>query len=136
MPAKDKYHDIVVRALEKEGWTILSEQVRLRIGERQLWIDLQIRNPEQQALLLEVKSYDTALSPVEFLKQALGQYLLYRAIIDEIESDESLYLAIPTNAHEDIFLSEVGRLVVNKYAINLVIYDVLLEEIVEWIPKQ
>jgi hypothetical protein len=29
MPAKDRYHDTVVRALRKDGWTILGEQVDL-----------------------------------------------------------------------------------------------------------
>jgi hypothetical protein len=29
MPAKDRYHDTVVHALQNDGWTILGEQVAL-----------------------------------------------------------------------------------------------------------
>lgn len=32
MPAKDRYHDVVKRALIKDGWTIDNEQVTLTIG--------------------------------------------------------------------------------------------------------
>ena len=44
MPAKDKYHDTVINSLKKEGWTVISDQVTLRIGDRRLWIDLKVQN--------------------------------------------------------------------------------------------
>jgi XisH protein len=40
LPAKDRYHDTVKHALFKDGWTIVDEQVKVRIGRRRLWIDL------------------------------------------------------------------------------------------------
>ena len=40
MPAKDRYHDVVVRALAKAGWTILEEQVALSMPTRRVWIDI------------------------------------------------------------------------------------------------
>jgi hypothetical protein len=33
MPAKDRYHAVVVRALIKDGWTITDEQVAVILGE-------------------------------------------------------------------------------------------------------
>jgi hypothetical protein len=38
MPAKDRYHDVVVRALRKAGWTILEEQVALSMPRRRVEI--------------------------------------------------------------------------------------------------
>lgn len=40
MPAKDLYHDIVVAALEADGWTITDDPFRLRYGDRKLYVDL------------------------------------------------------------------------------------------------
>jgi len=56
LPAKDRYHDTVKRALVKDGWTIEDDQVRLKIGSRNLWIDLQASRTNQPfAVLIEVK---------------------------------------------------------------------------------
>jgi hypothetical protein len=38
MPVKDRYHDIVKRALIKEGWIIEDEQFTLTVEQRNLWI--------------------------------------------------------------------------------------------------
>ncbi len=40
MPAKDIFHNLVKHALEKEGWRITHEQYHLKVGERDLYIDL------------------------------------------------------------------------------------------------
>ncbi|MBC7812419.1 MAG: xisH family protein [Burkholderiales bacterium] len=42
MPAKDRYHDTVKRALIKEGWLITDEQVTLIVDKRYLWVDLTV----------------------------------------------------------------------------------------------
>ena len=42
MPAKDKYHDAVVGALEKEGWDVASQSY-LRVGKRVVWVDLKAK---------------------------------------------------------------------------------------------
>ncbi len=40
MPAKDIYHDTVKRALEKDGWTITKENLHLRWGRRDAYVDI------------------------------------------------------------------------------------------------
>ena len=40
MPAKDRHHDAVVRALRKDGWPIIREQFELIVPSRRLWIDI------------------------------------------------------------------------------------------------
>ena len=47
MPAKDRYHDTVVRALQKDGWTILDEQVGLFVPSRRLWEEIGRRTVQQ-----------------------------------------------------------------------------------------
>ncbi|MGB7339877.1 MAG: element excision factor XisH family protein [Phototrophicaceae bacterium] len=133
MPAKDKYHDVVIRALQKDGWTIVSDQVTVRVGDRRLWIDLEAHHQGRNIIFVEVKSYDTASSPIEFLKHSLGQYLLYRAILDSINYSDSLYLAIPENADTEIMQTDIGQLVIDKYKLNILVYRVEDEVITKWI---
>lgn len=40
MSAKDKYHDIVRVALERDGWLITDDPLRIEIGDRAIKIDL------------------------------------------------------------------------------------------------
>lgn len=40
MPAKDKYHHALSRALVKDGWTITDDPLRLVWGERDFYVDL------------------------------------------------------------------------------------------------
>ncbi len=40
MPNRDRYHDVVRRALEKDGWLITADPLRLRWGKRDMYVDL------------------------------------------------------------------------------------------------
>jgi XisH protein len=40
VPARDQYHDIVKRALEKDGWTVTHDPFRIEIGSRNVYVDL------------------------------------------------------------------------------------------------
>jgi hypothetical protein len=82
MPAKDRYHDVVKRALIKDGWIITREQVALIIGKRRLFVDIQISKlGETDAALIEVKTFQQPDSQVEAFANALGQYLLYETAL-------------------------------------------------------
>ncbi len=40
MPAKDIDRDTVITALEKDGWKITNEQLKLTVGNRSVYVDL------------------------------------------------------------------------------------------------
>jgi len=40
MPARDAYHDQVRHALERDGWTITHDPLRLKVRRRKLYVDL------------------------------------------------------------------------------------------------
>ena len=64
MPAKDRYHDVVIRALAKVGWHVTAEQVAIVTAERRLWIDLQVaKASERLVILIEVKGFENMSSP-------------------------------------------------------------------------
>ena len=81
---------------------------------------------------VEVKSFLGA-SPMRDLELALGQFLLYRSILEEQEPDRLLFLAIPDEAAA-IFDEPVGQLLIVKHLIQAVIFDPQKEEVLRWIP--
>ncbi|MFM7713751.1 MAG: element excision factor XisH family protein, partial [Microcystis sp.] len=81
MPAKDIFHDCVKHALIKDGWIVTDDPLSLKIGKKDLFIDLGaekilIAEKENQKIAIEIKSF-IGTSEVEDLKNALGQYVLY-----------------------------------------------------------
>ena len=137
MPAKDVYHDALRSALVKDGWTITDDPFRLVWGERDFYVDLgaeRVVAAEKagKRIAVEVKSFLGA-SPMRDLELALGQFLLYRSILEEQEPARGLFLAIPEEAAA-ILDEPVGRLLVAKHLIRAVIFNPGKEEVLRWIP--
>ncbi len=77
MPAKDHYHDVVKRALVKDGWTIAREQVYMSDKHRHIWIDLGVRRGNDETLvLIEIKGFESSASLLDALMSAIGQYVM------------------------------------------------------------
>jgi len=138
VPAKDIYHDTVKRALEKDGWIITHDPFPLQIGRKRLSADLgaeRLINAEKgtQKIVVEVKSF-VGRSDVKDLEQALGQYILYRQVLNEMGIDRSLYLAISQPIFNSVFTIELGQVLLKNQIIKLIVFDDKSEAIVQWIP--
>jgi hypothetical protein len=135
VPAEDHYHDTVIRALEKDGWVITREQVPIRVGLRRIWIDLQATKPgDLSTIFAEVKELDSP-SAVESLRDAIGQYVLYRAAMRYVKlDDEVLYLVVPSASYEGIISETLGELAIREARVNGVVFDPETKEIIQWIP--
>jgi hypothetical protein len=98
MPAIDKFQPKVIRAVEKAGWGVSETPYMLQADRRLLFVDLQImrvnEDRETQIVILEIKGFDRP-SAVRTLEEAVGQYVIYRALLDEIGVLHPLYLAVP-----------------------------------------
>ena len=91
MPAKDRYHDTLKKALIKDQWLVADEQVKLKVGDRRLWIDLEAEHRTERTLILvEVKEMVSA-SPVDDLADSVGQYLMYRVALENKSIEIPLY---------------------------------------------
>jgi len=140
MPAKDRYHDAVVKALTDEGWKITDDPFRLGYGDRTLWIDLGAEQEtlaaekEGRKIAVEIKSFIRP-SEIEDLQKAIGQYNLYRDVLSENEPDRVLYLAVPIRTYDGVFEERIGRLVIKRQRINLLVFDHEQERILEWLPQ-
>src|SRR5438876_72024 len=98
MPARDRYHDIVKRALGKDGWILTDDPYTVALTERTLFIDLRaVKEAEHLAILVEVKIFEMA-SQIEALALAIGKYNLYQAALKLAEITDPLYLAVPIAA--------------------------------------
>ena len=138
MPAKDIYHDAVRRALQKDGWTITHDPFPLQIGKKRLSADLgaeRLISAERglQRIVVEVKSF-VGQSDVRDLEQALGQYVLYREILNEMGIERSLYLAVTQPTFHSVFTIELGQVLLKNQVVKLMVFDDESEAIVQWIP--
>ena len=137
MPAKDIYHDTVKNALIKDGWTITNDPLSLKIGKKDIFIDiaaekLLVAEKQGQKIAVEVKSF-VGTSEVEDLKNALGQYVLYEKILKRKLSERILYLAIRETIFNRLFTEEIGQILLEDNTIKLIIFDPEQEVITKWI---
>ncbi|MGB3693803.1 MAG: element excision factor XisH family protein [Spirulinaceae cyanobacterium] len=107
MAAKDIYHDTAKNALIKDGWIITDDPLTLRWGSKTLLIDLGARKliaarKGDQTIAVEIKSF-VGTSQVNDLKNALGQYILYKDIL------------------------------LQNHRVRLIVFDPDNEEILQWI---
>lgn len=137
MPARDICHDAVKAALEKDGWSITDDPLRFTIGIRSVYVDLgaeRLLAAERggQKIAVEIKSF-LSNSPVSDLEDALGQYILYQDVLEEVEPQRVLHPAIREETYSDIFSDEIGRLLLNKKRFKLIVFNSENKEIRQWI---
>jgi XisH protein len=137
MPAKDIYHDTVRTALVKDGWVITKDPFKLTFGGRNLYVDLGAEKlfgaeKGEQKIAVEIKSFLDP-SPINDLEKALGQYKLYSQILEDIEPDRMLYLAVGSVVFEDFFSEPICQLVIRKNNLNIIVFEPINQEIIQWI---
>ncbi len=136
MPAKDFYHDIVRNALIKDGWTITHDPYPLKLGKKDLFIDLgaeKILAAEKgnDKIAVDIKSF-VGRSVINDTENALGQYLIYRKLLMRKEADRVLFLAIDKETLNDTFSDELRELLTEDFEVRLLVFDKTSEEILEW----
>jgi len=139
MPARDSIHDNVRRALERDGWVITHDPLRVQLGHRKLYVDLgaeQLLAAEKglRKIAVEIKTFGGA-SEVKELELALGQFVLYEQALCIDEPDRTLYLAVPEAIWALVFVDDVGQILVDRHILRVVTFDVAKEEIIRWIPS-
>lgn len=114
---------------------MIPKQVLLELENRHFWIDIRARKQnEHRIILVEVKVFEKMPSPIEYLMSSVGQYVVYRAIIEASENPQHLYMAVPFWAYQTGILNEaIGQLVIAKLQLKLIVFNLEDEEIVQWI---
>ena len=108
MPQRDAYHQPVIQALTKDGWTITHDPYILEFADERVFIDLgaeRLLAAERAGarIAVEIKTF-TSPSVIADIEQALGQYLLYRAWMHAVDPLRQLYLAVSAEAADSVFI--------------------------------
>lgn len=133
MPGVDKCHEQVTRALQKEGW-ITRTNAFFTTEVRDVFIDVeafkQRNGASQHILLAEVKCFHQ--QSAHEIYTSIGQYLIYRTLLNYIENAAPLYLAVPEAIYATMF-DEIVRLTIKNSHIKMLIVNLDEERIVQWI---
>jgi hypothetical protein len=137
--ARDIFHDNVKEALVKEGWKITADPLTFKIGTVQIQTDLgaeRLIAAERgtERIAIEIKTFGGA-SFITSLYEAVGKYIIYRNVLSLLQSDRTLYLAIPENIYNRYFSQQVIQKTIKEERFKLVIYNQSLETITQWVTN-
>ena len=137
MSAKDIFHDKVKNALIKDGWTITDDPYTLKWdnGEN-LLIDLAAERviaaeKDNEKIAVEIKTF-IGKSTMYDLHLAVGQFMVYQIALEEKEPDRMLFLAVPMEVLQEIFLKPKASKLTARVDLKIIGFDVEREEIVQW----
>lgn len=142
MPARD----LVVTALTRAGWTITDDPYVITYGLQVLLIDL-AANTENQGrnlfvdatrdghkIAVEIKAF-AGESAVADLHQAVGQYVVYKLVLEQLEPDRIVYLAVTDAVYRKVFRRPLGQLIVQRLTLRLLVVNQSRMEVEQWVPS-
>lgn len=135
--ARDRFHEVVKTALQKDGWTITADPYEIKVDDVDFEIDLAAEqlvaaDLGDRKIAVEIKSFLSPSNVSEF-HTALGQFLNYRDALALVEPDRHLYLAVRLSIYEVFFQRKFILAAVERYQISLLVYDVQREAIAKWL---
>ena len=134
--ANDIIHEPVRDAIDGAGWTITDEHYTVQFAEFTMLADLAAERViaaerGKEKIAVEIKSF-VKRSKVQDVRDSLGQYVMYRAFLAEVEPDRKLFMAISTQTEREIFQLNAVQFLVKQFAISLIVVDVTKKEVVSW----
>jgi len=138
MPSRDLYHDAVKQALIKDGWLITADPYIIKYEDAELYADLGAEKTlaaerQGQKIVVEIKSFVGKSMMYDF-HTALGQYIVYRDLLQLTAPDRILYLAIDDLVYTDFFQRQSITVITRQNQLRLIVVDTQQETIQEWIP--
>lgn len=134
--ARDKYHDIVISALESDGWEITDDPLKIETGDRTIQIDLgaeRIIGAEKggEKIAVEIKSF-LGLSPLNDFYNALGQFNFYQLALEKVEPKRVLFLAVPHITYNSFFNETLTKEAIKRFNIRIIVYHIKQAIIIKW----
>lgn len=137
MARRDRFHDAVKQALQKDGWVITHDPLPLVVGSLRLEVDLGaekliLAQKQNQKIAVEVKSFLRTSKITDFYN-AFGQFLPYKVALRRVEPDREIYLAVPDTAYNVLFREILIQDLLQEYPVKIIVYSPEKEEINQWI---
>lgn len=138
MSAKDVFHEVVKKALQKDGWQITHNPLSIGVGGVNVSIDLAaekliVAEREGEKIAVEVKSFLEKSSAISEFHTALGQFINYRGALRRRQPERVLYLAVPLTTYKTFFQLDFPQAMIEENQVKMIIYDVEQEVIFKWI---
>lgn len=138
MSAKDVFHEVVKKALQKDGWQITHDPLSISVGGVNLSIDLAAEKliaaeREGEKIAVEVKSFLEKSSAISEFHTALGQFINYRGALKRRQPERVLFLAVPVTTYKTFFQLDFPQAMIEENEVKMIIYDVEQEVIFKWI---
>jgi hypothetical protein len=137
MPKKDKFHETVKTALEKEHWHITNDPLFVPTkGGNNFFIDLgaeRIIGAEKDGenIAVEIKSFSGS-SPMYTFYEILGQFLVYKMALREQAKIWELFIAISDIGFKKLDDSPIFSKAMQEYQLKFVIIHPLSQTVIEW----
>lgn len=137
MPKKDKFHETVKIALEKEQWNITNDPLFVPTkGGTNFFIDLgaeRIIGAEKdgETIAVEIKSFGGS-SPMYTFYEILGQFLIYKLALREQAKVWELFIAISDIGFKKLKNSPIFNQAMQEYQLKSVIIHPSTQSVIEW----
>ena len=134
--ALDSCHYQVVNALTKAGWSVEPNIYVMELDRVRIYPDIrarQVNGQVEELLIVEVKCFSDEDNYSDELYRAIGQYLVYRTMIELKGVQAKIYVAIPSFIYERLFRRQVVAETIRIANIKLIVVDIDREEIIQWI---
>jgi len=102
------------------------------LGNKRKQIPENGETKENEKIAVEIKTF-TSGSVVFNFHVAIGQFINYQAVLEQLEPDRKLFLAIPLDIYRTFFQSVFVKTVLVKQNIPIIVYDPQREENLKWI---
>jgi hypothetical protein len=134
--ALDSCHYQVVNALTKAGWSVEPNIYVMELDRVRIYPDIrarQVNGQVEELLIVEVKCFSDEDNYSDELYRAIGQYPVYRTMIELKGVQAKIYVAIPSFIYDRLFRRQVVAETIRIANIKLIVVDIDREENIQWI---
>lgn len=134
---RDAYHDIVITALQKDGWFITHDPFIIPAGKKEIQIDLGAERlvaaqKGKELIAVEIKSFKSTSHIYEFYR-AIGQFEFYAFTLEPVEPERLLFLAVPEGVYESFFQDPHIIQFLETKSIRILVYNIEHQSLSKWI---
>lgn len=139
MPKLDAHHQIVKRALVRNGWTITHDSLTIKYKGFRWIVDLGAEKglaaeKSGRKIAVEVKVFG-GKSFASDLEKALGQYGIYRTLLKKTDPGRELFMALEQEVWHDYFRRPAIEEIIADQQVHLPVFNAGTEEVIQWIKQ-